>query len=205
VVAKRMVQLGEKVSFDAPLMQIVDLTSLELQCWVPPDALSQLKVGSVVQVIVSGVSTPIDASIKRVLPVADAATRQIGVVINIPNANQQIKAGLQATANIVLSTANELTVPTAAIADNSGVASVWQATPKAAGSEEFIVKRVPVSIGLRDDTTGVSHILRTQIKDGEVILAGRYDGLKDGQTVKFVSSTNATTAPKPAASAAKSS
>jgi membrane fusion protein, multidrug efflux system len=192
VVAKRMVQLGEKVSFDTPLMQIVDLTTLELQCWVPPDALSQLQVGGKVQVVISGVSTPIAASIKRVLPVADAATRQIGVVIALPNSSQNIKAGLQATALIVLSTAQELAVPTAAIADNAGVSSVWQALPKAASKDEFTVKRVPVTMGLRDDTAGVSHILRTQIKEGEVVLAGRYDGLKDGQTVKFVNAAQTT-------------
>ncbi len=203
VVAKRLVQTGEKVSFDSPLLQIVDLSSLELQSWVLPDALSQLQPGRVVKVQVSGVSTPIKATIKRVLPVADAATRQIGVVIAIPNPTREIKVGLQATARIVLENRDALTVPVSAVADNAGVTSVWIASAKDANTKgsstgDFTVKRMPVNMGLRDDAMGVVHVSSAEIKEGDIVLSGRYDGLKDGQVVKFVSGTEPA---KPAASA----
>ncbi len=215
VVAKRFVQPGEKVSFDAPLIQVVDLSTLELQAWVPPEALGQLRAGSVVKVSVTGMSTPINATVKRVLPVADAATRQIGVVIGIPNGNQQMKAGLQASASIVLESRAGLGVPTSAVADNSGVTSIWVAKPSASSAtagasspatgatgaaDERMVKRMAVTTGLRDDGTGISQISGVDIKEGDVVLAGRYDGLKDGQTVKFISTAIAST-PMPKASA----
>ncbi|MBU6437695.1 MAG: efflux RND transporter periplasmic adaptor subunit, partial [Betaproteobacteria bacterium] len=43
VVAKRFVQPGEKVNFDSPMIQIVDLASLELQAWVPPQSVALLR------------------------------------------------------------------------------------------------------------------------------------------------------------------
>lgn len=211
VVSKRYVQTGEKVSFDAPLAQIVDLSRLELQSWVPPDALSQLKVGSNVKVQVTGITAPILAKVKTVLPVADASTRQLGVVISIPNSNQQMKAGLQATAFIMLESRSGLAVPSSAVADNAGVQSVWVTKPKPAGSapasdDERIVNRVNVNTALRDDAQGISQIIGKDINQGDVVLAGRYDGLRDGQTVKFVSAPSAKAyspaSPAPAASAA---
>jgi hypothetical protein len=147
--------------------------------------------------------------------VADAATRQIGVVIGIANGNQQMKAGLQASASIVLDSRTSLGVPTSAVADNSGVTSIWVAKPSASSptagasspasgaSDERMVKRMAVATGLRDDGTGISQISGPDIKEGDVVLAGRYDGLKDGQTVKFISAATAST-PMPKASASAS-
>jgi membrane fusion protein, multidrug efflux system len=205
VVAKRFVQPGEKLNFDAPLVQIVDLSALELQSWVAPEALSQLKVGSAVKVRVAGVEAPITAQIKRVLPVADLATRQIGVVINVPNESQLLKSGLQATASIVLANHTALIVPASAVADNAGVTSLWITKGKEGNSQstalgERNVTKVAVATGLRDDASGIIEIIAPQIKEGDVVLSGRYDGLKDGQTVKLVQAVSQT--PKAAASEA---
>jgi membrane fusion protein, multidrug efflux system len=205
VVAKRFVQPGEKLNFDAPLVQIVDLSALELQSWVAPEALSQLKVGSAVKVRVAGVEAPITAQIKRVLPVADLATRQIGVVINVPNESQLLKSGLQATASIVLANHTALIVPASAVADNAGVTSLCITKGKEGNSQstalgERNVTKVAVATGLRDDASGIIEIIAPQIKEGDVVLSGRYDGLKDGQTVKLVQAVSQT--PKAAASEA---
>lgn len=184
VVAKRYVQPGEKVSFDAPLIQIVDLASLELQAWVPPQSVAQLSAGQAVKVQVDGVPAEIDARLKRILPAADPATRQIGVVIDVPNREGVLKVGMQATGRIRLAERDVLTVPSVALTNNNGDYTVWVL-------RDGKVRRQPVQVGQRDDARGVAEIIAGKgggeaLKTDDVVLAGRYDGLKDGQAVKVV-------------------
>jgi transketolase C-terminal domain/subunit len=56
-------------------------------------------------------------------------------------------------------------------------------------------------VGQRDDTRGIAEISDAQnsLKAGDLLLAGRYDALRDGQNVKLVA---AATVPSAAASAA---
>lgn len=199
VVAKRFVQPGEKVNFDSPMIQIVDLASLELQAWVPPQSVALLRPGQAVAVRVDGVEQEIDARLRRVLPAADPATRQIGVLIDVPNPKSVLKVGVQANARIRLAQRSVLAVPSVALTNNNGDYAVWLL-------RDGKVKRQPVRIGQRDDARGLSEVIQpdgTQaaLKPGDVVLAGRYDGLKDGQEVRVVQSKAAP--PTPTASAAK--
>lgn len=199
VVAKRFVQPGEKVNFDSPMIQIVDLASLELQAWVPPQSVALLRPGQAVAVRVDGVDQEIDARLRRVLPAADPATRQIGVLIDVPNPKSVLKVGVQANARIRLAQRSVLAVPSVALTNNNGDYAVWLL-------RDGKVKRQPVRIGQRDDARGLSEVIQpdgTQaaLKPGDVVLAGRYDGLKDGQEVRVVQSKAAP--PTPTASAAK--
>lgn len=54
VVAKRHVQPGEKVAFDAPILTIVDLRELELAALVPAVDVPELEVGLAVELTVEG-------------------------------------------------------------------------------------------------------------------------------------------------------
>jgi membrane fusion protein, multidrug efflux system len=178
VVAKRMVNPGEKLSFDAPLLQIVDLRGLELQAWVPPQTVAQLRAGQTVDVTVEGFTKAIEGQVSRVLPAVDSATRQLGVIIKVANAQQALKAGLNATARVRLSERKALAVPQAALNASNGDFYVWVQN----GSK---VARKRVVIGERHDEAGLVEI-SSGATAGEVVLLGRYDGLSDGQTVSFV-------------------
>ena len=192
VVAKRMVNPGEKLSFDAPILQIVDLRNLELQAWVPPQSVGQLRTGQAVEVTVEGYAKAIEGTVSRVLPAVDAATRQLGVVIKVANTQQAtqqaLKSGLNATARVRLAQRSALAVPQAALNTTNGDAYVWQQN----GSK---VERKRVVVGERNDEAGLVEI-KSGIDSGAVVLLGRYEALKDGQTVKFVAQRSV--APKPA-------
>jgi membrane fusion protein, multidrug efflux system len=199
IVAKRHVNPGERVNFDGAIVQVVDLVSLELQAWVPPQVVGQLKPGQPVLLQADGIAGSVKGEVKRVLPAADPGTRQIGVVVGVPNASRVLKVGMQATADITLSSREVLTAASVALANNNGDFTVWRVNDGKA-------QRLPVKVGQRDDARGIAEIADAQntLKAGDLLLAGRYDALRDGQDVKLVQ-TKADAAPAqpaPAASAA---
>ena len=132
VVAKRFVNPGEKVSFDAPIVQIVDLRSLELQAYVPPEAAGSLRIGQAVEVLVAGFAKPVPGVLTRVMPAVDAQTRQLGVNIKLQGAHSSVKAGLDAVARIRTDMRRVLTVPILTLQSANGEPFVWQTMPKPA-------------------------------------------------------------------------
>src|SRR5207302_5352536 len=52
IVAKRHVQPGEKVSFDAPLVTVVNLAQMELRAMVPANDIPELVVGMIVDLAI---------------------------------------------------------------------------------------------------------------------------------------------------------
>ena len=68
-VSKRHVQPGEKVSFDAPLLSIVDLAQLEVQAQVPVSDVTQIRKGMPAQVDVEGIDArKFEGRVERINP-----------------------------------------------------------------------------------------------------------------------------------------
>ena len=86
VVAKRMVQPGEKVSPDAPLLSLVDLSALELQASAPASEVPLVKIGQLAHFKVDGFGERrFEARVERINPVAEAGSRSITVYLAVPN------------------------------------------------------------------------------------------------------------------------
>jgi RND family efflux transporter MFP subunit len=86
VVAKRHVQIGEKVAFDSPLVTVVDLTDMELQAAVPAVDVPELSIGKAVELTIDGFGERrFTGRVERINPSAEAGTRAILVYVGIPN------------------------------------------------------------------------------------------------------------------------
>ncbi len=194
-VAKRHVQPGEKVGFDAPLLQVVDLGSLELQAWVPPQLGGELRVGQPVEVRVEGLDQPVRGQVGRVLPAVDASTRQVGVIVRLANEGARLKVGMNATARVRLAAREALTVPLAALVNVNGEYHAWQIVD---GDK---VSRKRLEIGQRNDADGLVEV-KAGVESGARVLLGRYETLKEGQAVKLVAERGSTQAAAAGASAA---
>ncbi len=204
VVAKRFVNPGEKVGFDAPLIQIVDLGSLELNAWIDPDWAGSLRVGQPVRVRVSGFADELDATLARVMPTVDNSTRQLGIVVQLKAHKLALKSGLDATARLSFGAGSGPTVvvPMQALQSANGEPFVWMLGGTDAAPT---VSRVRLSLGARDEAAGVvagTPTVGNALPVGGRVLLGRYDGLKDGQAIKLVSAKAAPKAAEVASAAA---
>lgn len=174
VVAKRHVQPGEKVPFDAPLVTIVDLTEMELQAMVPANDIPELNVGMKVALAIDGFGERrFTGTIDRINPTTEAGTRAILVFIHIPNPDGALRGGMFGTGRVTLAAGVPVpTLPANAIRTEAGQNFVWTI-------EDAKLARRIVTVGRRDDAAGRVEV-KTALPQGVPILAAPFDNLKIG-------------------------
>jgi RND family efflux transporter MFP subunit len=174
VVAKRHVQPGEKVPFDAPLVTIVDLTQMELEAMVPANDIPELSIGMKVSLAIDGFGERgFTGTIERINPTTEAGTRAILVFIHIPNPDGALRGGMFGTGRVTLASAAPVpTLPAVAIRTEAGQNFVWTI-------ENGQLARRIVTVGRRDDSAGRVEI-KTALPVGVPILSGPFDNLKIG-------------------------
>jgi RND family efflux transporter MFP subunit len=190
MVAKRHVQPGEKVPFDAPLVTIVDLADLEMQAMVPASDVPELKVGMAVDLGVNGFGDRRFAGrIDRINPATEPGTRAILVYVTLRNPDTLLRGGMFADGRIALAaSAPVTTLPAAAVRTEAGLSYIWAID---AGK---LVKRVVV-VGRRDADSGLVEV-KSALPAGLPVLATRFDNLREGAPV-LVKSTLAPSTTRP--------
>lgn len=174
IVARRHVQPGEKVGFDAPLVTVVDLAGLELQALVPAVDVPELAIGMQVELAIDGFGERrFVGRVERINPSTEPGTRAFLVYVGIPNPEGMLRGGMFATGNIALAAAAPVpTLPLAAVRNEAGLSFVW------AIEDGRLVRRTVIA-GRRDEQAGRVEI-RSELPPGARVLAARFDNLKEG-------------------------
>jgi len=192
IVAKRHAVPGEKVSPEQQVLTIVDLARLELAGTVGTHEVARIAPGMPVQVQVEGVDQPVAGRIARISPAAEPGTRSIGVTIELANPKETLRAGQYALARATLADdADRLVLPSSAVGNTSGQDHVWVI-------EGGLLARRAVTLGRKDPREGRVEVLQG-VSPASVVLAARFDNLREGAKALVVAAKSA-----PVASAAAS-
>jgi RND family efflux transporter MFP subunit len=166
VVARRAVSAGDVVQPGAELYEVIDPSTMRLDASVASDDLSAIGVGKTVDFEVRGYpGQRFTGTIARVAPAADPVTRQIQVLVDIPNPGGKLVAGLYAEGRISVEKREGVTAPLAAI-DTSGD------QPSVLRVKNGTVERVVVGLGVRDERAEVVEVT-SGIVAGDVLVLGR--------------------------------
>ena len=191
-VAQRLVQPGERVPVDARLIEIVDLSRLELQATVPPDSAAQLQVGARAQLRVDGIDGPVEARVVRINPTAQAGSRSVIAYLELAPM-PGLRQGLFARGSIDLDRRRALVLPLGAVRND-------QAQPYALRLDGTQVAQRTLSLGARGQVGNEDAVEVLQgLADGDRVLAGSLGAVRDGAQVRITD----TRAPASAASAAR--
>ena len=192
VVAKRMVQGGDRLGEGGEMFRVVNTSELELEASVPGEAVGAVKVGAPVVLAVSGLeSTTIRGRVARVNATADPATRQVRLYVTVPNRDGRLVGDLFASGRVELGQVpGALAVPTAGL--RTGLDGATYAWLIVGGKAE---KR-PVTAGLRDEVRDLIEVV-SGLKDGETVITGPIETLSPGQRVQVVGDAAAAPAAKP--------
>ncbi len=114
LVAQRLAQPGERVSIDARILEVVDLSRLELEATLSAADSLDVRVGQSATLTVEGASKPLHAKVVRVNPSAVASSRAVLAYLSI-DATQGLRQGMFAQGALATGTQRALAVPLSAV------------------------------------------------------------------------------------------
>ncbi len=174
IVAKRMVNIGEKVSPDMSVIQVVDLTRMELEASVPVGEIPGIKIGQEILFTVDGFADrQFQGKVERINPSAEAGSRSISVFLALPNPEQTLKGGMFATGKLAAQSRGAVNaIPLVALREEGGQSFVFVV-------EKDKVERKPVAAGTRNVDIGMVEI-KGGLDVGAQVVAVKMEGLKAG-------------------------
>lgn len=182
-VSQRLVQVGERVAIDARLIEIVDLSRIELEAAVPPEDVADVRVGQAARLQIDGFKDAVPATVVRINPSTQAGTRAVMVYLSV-QPQPGLRQGLFAKGSIELQRRAALVVPTGAV-------RVDQAKPYVLTVMEGKVVQKPVVLGARGEAQfGSSREAVVEITEGlaagATLLRGTVGQLRDGTPVSLM-------------------
>ncbi len=201
LVSQRLVQPGERVPLDGRIVEIVDLSRIELEASVAPEDVVQLRVGQTARVEIDGLAQPMAAKVVRINPAAQTGTRTVSAYLELQPGPQTagLRQGLFARGSVELQRRQALVVPASALRFD-------QAKPYVLAVIDGKAQALPVTLGLRGDarmgnSTEAAVEVIAGVQAGTPVLRGTVGSLREGTLLKLPGSTTApAAAPASAAS-----
>lgn len=125
-VAARRVSIGEVVAQGQVMFRLIASDRVKFRGLVPERFIGRFAVGAKAKLRVDAFETPFDATVTRISPAVDPASRSFEVEIEAPNAEDKLKPGGFARASISTGTqANARFLPESAVSQFAGVQRVY--------------------------------------------------------------------------------
>ena len=190
IVSQRLAQVGERVAVDTKLIEIVDLSRIELEAAIAPEDVGGVQIGQAARLNVDGLAEPVVAKVARINPSTQAGTRAVMVYLALAP-QPSLRQGLFARGSIEAQRKRSLVVPLSAV-------RVDQALPYVLEVVSGKVVQRSVTLGLRGDAEFDGRLesaveIVKGLADGATVLRGSAGMVRDGTAVRLG------TAPAPAA------
>lgn len=191
VVAQRLAQNGERVGVDARVLEIVDLSRLELEAALTAADSVDVRIGQRASLSIEGQAAIVQARVLRINPSATAGSRQVLVYLGIvPDEDRQqgqaaarLRQGLFAQGRLQLASSLQLAVPLADVRND-------KPQPYVALIEEGRVKHQTVELGERGQVGSDLYVAIKPVAKGATLMRASAGQLRDGTAVKLVKSSD---------------
>jgi len=196
-VSQRLAQPGERVALDARLLEIVDLSRLELEASVPPAELESLRVGQAATLTIDGGSGQMQARVVRINPSAQPGSRSVAAYLAL-QPHPALRQGLFARGWIELEHRTTLLLPLAAVRTDL-------ARPYAIRLQAGRTEQVTLTLGGRGLSAAGDEVVEVLqgLAEGDTVLAGAVGLVPEGVVVRLTGGAPAS-APAKAAPPASS-
>jgi RND family efflux transporter MFP subunit len=200
MVAQRLVQNGERVGVEARILEVVDLSRLEVEALVPAAEATQVRVGQTATLELEGTQQKLQARVARISPSAQAGTRAVPVYLAVDHAGAPpgLRQGVFVQGSIAAGTEQALAVPLDAVRTD-------QAEPYVQIAQGGQVAHRSVQTGKRVAIDGVAWVAIQGVPEGSKVLTARVGALPAGTALKLPANAPAAaaSAPVPTASATR--
>lgn len=177
IVSQRLAQSGERVGVDGRVLEIVDLSRLELEASVSAAESMDVRVGQGATLQIEGADKAVTARVVRINPSAVAGSRAVLVYLAIDNPTG-LRAGLFAQGSLETGRKQLLTVPLEAVRTDKP-----QPYVQVLGDNRVVHQ--PVELGQRGDVDGVAMVAIKGLTENATLLSASVGALREGTAVKL--------------------
>jgi len=196
-IAARLAQPGERVAIDQKLLEIVDLSSLELEATLSPADAMDVRVGQQAQLTLEGRNKTLYAQVQRINPNVQSNSRSVLVYLRLQNA-PGLRQGLYGQGQLEIANRQVMAVPLESVRTDKPLPYV----------QLIVNNRVAhqtVTLGQRGTVAGGNPaqvwVEIQGVTAGSQVLSARTGSLREGVNLRIASAAPAAAA-QPAAAPA---
>lgn len=184
MVSQRLAQPGERVGVDTKVIEVVDLSRMELEASLSAADAWRVKVGQTALLQIEGTTSstaPVSSQVVRINPNAQAGSRNVLVYLNLAQVTG-LRQGLFAQGMLGTAKVSALTVPLSAVRTD-------KPSPYVQVVENDVVKHRSVELAQRGEVVqeGLTQtvVAVKGIAENTLVIAGSLGTLREGTATKF--------------------
>lgn len=183
-VAQRLAQPGERLGVDVRVLEIVDLSRLEMEASLSAADALTVRPGQSAVLQIEGSAQTVKATVARINPSAQGGSRSVLVYLGIDNQAPSLglRQGLFAQGTLGTTRLSALAVPLSAVRTD-------KPAPYVQTVENNQVAHKPVEMGLRGSSgldAGSGTLVAVKgLAENAVVISGAVGTLREGTAVKF--------------------
>ena len=202
-ISQRLAQPGERVGIDTRIVEIVDLSRLELEATLSATDSTQVSVGKVADLQIEGGSQKVSAKVVRINPSAQAGSRSVLAYLSISNepasgsassTAMPLRQGLFAQGTLGTTRVSTLSLPVSSV-------RVDKPAPYVQTIEDGKVVHRPVDLGSRGSAGDENVVAIKGLAEGTMVIRSSIGYLRESTLVRFTQMTAGTAGPASAAKA----
>ena len=180
-ISQRLAQPGERVAPEARIVEIVDLSQLELEATLTSSDAANVKAGQTAKLFIENTTEAVAAKVLRINPSTQAGSRSVLVYLGL-NSHPMLRHGIFVQGNLGTQTIEAVVVPLESVrADKT--------EPYVQTLQNGQVAHVKVALGLKGEVEGKAVMALKEISEGTQVLAPSAGAVRDGTSV--IQSTSA--------------
>jgi RND family efflux transporter MFP subunit len=181
LISQRLAQPGERVSPEARIVEIVDLSQLELEATLTATEAVSVKVGQTAKLSIENSTQSVTAKVLRINPSTQMGSRSVLAYLGL-SAHPLLRHGIFVQGNLGTQQVQAVVVPLESVRNDKTEAYVQTI-------QNGKVVHVKVALGLKGEADGKPVMALTEIVEGTQVLAPSAGAVRDGTQVTLAAPT----------------
>ena len=174
-VSQRFAQPGERVAPEARIIEIVDLSQLELEATLTSAEAMNVKVGQIAKLNVEGTSQEVSAKVLRINPSTQTGSRSVLVYLGLQS-HPLLRQGVFVQGSLGTQKVQAVVVPLESVRSD-------KTKPYIQTLQDNQVVHLQVELGAKGEADGKAVMALKEIKEGTRVLAPSAGAVRDGTLV----------------------
>jgi RND family efflux transporter MFP subunit len=185
-VSQRFAQLGERVVPDARIIEIVDLSQLELEATLTSAEAMNVKLGQIAKLNVEGTTEEVSAKVLRINPSTQTGSRSVLIYLGLQS-HPILRQGVFVQGSLGTQRVQAIVVPLESVRSDKPM-------PYVQTIRDDKVMHIQVELGAKGEANGQAVMALKEIEEGAQLLAPSAGAVREGISVTRAPKTPSSTA-----------